>query len=102
VAEIDGGMKQLLVGRGCPKVQLVSLRAALEATVLVFRKIHRKRAPASVATTSHRTNSIGLLASSGGGDKSQEFEDLLHGDHGSHRAKIDPRHGIAPQTEENS
>jgi hypothetical protein len=99
VAKIDGSGKELLVRRVRPKIQLVPLRTALEATVVVLGKIGREFPPSSIATTSHRTNSIDLRASNGGGNESQEFEHLLHGDHQSHRMKIDPRHGVAPQEE---
>jgi hypothetical protein len=99
VAKIDGSRKELLVRRVRPKIQLVPLRTALEAMVVVLGKIGREFPPSSIATTSNRTDPIDLLASSGGGNESQEFEDLLHGDHQSHSMKIDPRHGIAPQPE---
>ena len=100
LAKINGSVKQVLVRRGCPQIQIVPLRAAEEAAVVVFREIGRKRAASPVGTMMNRTISVDLLTPSGGRDESQEFEDLPHGHHRPHSVKIDARHRISPETRE--
>ena len=92
LAKVDGSVKQTLIRRGCPEIQLVPLRPAEEAAVVVFGEIGRKRAPSPVGTMMNRTISVDLMSASVGRGESQEFEDLLHGHHQSHSVKIDARH----------
>ena len=97
-AKVDGSVKQVLLRRGCPEIQLVPLRPAEETAVVVFREIGRERAASPVATMMNRTISVELMSASAGRDESQEFEDLLHGDHRPHCLKMHTRHRIGPET----
>jgi len=100
LAKVDGSVKQVLVRRGGPEIQLVPLRPALKAAEVVFREIGRKASPSPVRTVMNRTISVELLTPSGNRYEPQEFEDLLHGHHRSHRVKIDARHSIRPEARE--
>jgi hypothetical protein len=58
-----------------------------------------ERTPPPVGTMMNRTVSIDRLTSSGSRNESQEFEDLLHGDDGTHSLKIDARHRMVRKYE---
>ena len=79
LANVDGRVKQVLIRRSCPEIQMVPLRPTEEAAVVVFREIGRKRAPSPVGTMMNRTISVDLLTPNGGRNESEEIKNLLHG-----------------------
>ena len=96
VAQVHGRIKQVLIRCRCPEIELVSVRPAEEAAVVVLREIGRERATPLGGTMTDRTVAVYLLSLRGRPHESQQFEHLLHGHARSHRLKIDTRHRIAP------
>ena len=101
-AEIGRRFVNWQLGDRNPQVQLVALGAAFEATKRVLCQVGGKRSAAGRCRPVNRTRAAQLITSLLGRLESNEFQNLADADSSTHFGKIDSRHRIALNREEES
>src|SRR5882724_146361 len=83
---------QALVGCGCVEVQMVTGRAAPEATVDLLLEVGREAPAPGRCRPMHRACAAHFFAGGFSGHEAQKPQNLCHGDTSADFLKVDARH----------